>query len=137
MSITFTIPGQPVAKGRPRITTINGFARSYTPAKTANYEGLVALAAQQAGCPLFDGPVRVTVTAYWSCLSSRKCKRTPRPAEWKTTRPDADNLGKAICDGLNEVAWKDDAVVCDLIVRKLFAAQGEPARCEVTIEAIA
>ncbi|MEM5617407.1 RusA family crossover junction endodeoxyribonuclease [Pseudomonas aeruginosa] len=35
----FTVPGEPVGKGRPRIGRVAGHARMFTPAKTANYEG--------------------------------------------------------------------------------------------------
>jgi Holliday junction resolvase RusA-like endonuclease len=134
--ITFTVPGEPVAKGRPRLTTVNGFARAYTPKKTANYESLVAMAAQSAGCPLFEGPVSVCITAYWQCPKSRERKRGQRPAEWKVTKPDADNIGKSVTDGLNGIAWRDDAQVSHLEVIKVIGAQGEQARVEVVIEAL-
>ena len=42
--IQFTVPGQPVAKGRPKFTMQGGFARAYTPKKTADYEALAKLA---------------------------------------------------------------------------------------------
>lgn len=133
-AITFTIPGEPIAKGRPRLTTVNGFARAYTPKKTANYEVLVALAAQGANCPMFDGAVRVSIAAYWACPKSRERKNTPRQQEWKLTKPDADNVAKSVTDGLNGIAWLDDSQVASLTVTKAIAAQGQPARVEVTIE---
>ena len=40
----FTVPGVPQGKGRARF----GNGRTYTPAKTVAYEGLIALAGQQA-----------------------------------------------------------------------------------------
>jgi len=46
--ISFTIPGEPVAKGRARSCVRNGHIAHYTPEKTALYENLVRLAAQQA-----------------------------------------------------------------------------------------
>lgn len=137
MTITFTIPGEPIAKGRPRLTTVNGFARAYTPKKTANYEGLVALAAQGANCPMFEGAVRVSIAAYWACPKSRERKNNPRTQEWKVTKPDGDNIAKSVTDGLNGIAWLDDSQVASLTVTKAVAAQGEPARCEVTIELLA
>ncbi len=135
-SITFIIPGEPVAKGRPRLTTVNGFARAYTPKKTANYEALVALAAQEAGCPMFEGPVHVSIRAIWQCPKGQERKTTPRPTEWKTTKPDADNCGKCVCDGLNGIAWRDDSQVAQLTVVKLVGAQGEKPRVEVCIRSL-
>ncbi|UGA38203.1 RusA family crossover junction endodeoxyribonuclease [Chromobacterium haemolyticum] len=50
MNISFFVPGAPVGKGRPKVSSRGGkFARMYTPEKTANYESLIALAAQEAG----------------------------------------------------------------------------------------
>jgi hypothetical protein len=43
--IAFTIPGQPVAKGRPKFARRGAHVVAYTPAKTASYENLVKLAA--------------------------------------------------------------------------------------------
>lgn len=40
--VMFTVPGEPVGKGRPRIGRVGAHARMFTPAKTANYEGLIA-----------------------------------------------------------------------------------------------
>lgn len=135
-AFSFVIPGTPVAKARPRVTTVNGFARAYTPTKTTNYESLVAISAQSAGCPMFDGAVCVEVLAYWPCPESRKTKRVPRPEEWKTTKPDVDNIAKGICDGLNGVAWADDKQVAWLTVKKLTAAQGDKPRCDVSIKTL-
>jgi Holliday junction resolvase RusA-like endonuclease len=39
-----------------------------------------------------------------------------------TAKPDADNVVKAIFDGLNGVLWRDDVQVVDLRVRKRYSA---------------
>ncbi|RCI44473.1 RusA family crossover junction endodeoxyribonuclease, partial [Pseudomonas aeruginosa] len=59
--VMFTVPGEPVGKGRPRIGRVGAHARMFTPAKTANYEGLIAHAGHQAmlGRALLEGPVMV------------------------------------------------------------------------------
>lgn len=126
--IRFTVPGAPVGKGRPKVSTRGGkFAQMYTPEKTASYEGMVALAAQQAmaGRPLITGPVDV-----------RMMITLPIPASWSkkkqaaalagqilpTKKPDIDNVEKAIYDGINGVVWTDDVQVCDVIKRKRYGA---------------
>ena len=125
--IAFTVPGQPQGKGRPRIGKVGQHARMFTPAKTVAYEGLVAHAAQQAmrGAALFSGAVACNVfldcevPASWSA----KKQRMALAAEvLPTTKPDADNVVKAIFDGLNGVLWRDDVLVVDLRVRKRYAA---------------
>lgn len=124
--ITFFVPGQPQGKGRPRIGKAGGFSRMFTPEKTAAYEGLIALAARQemAGRELLIGPVSVrmsidlTVPASWS---QKKQRDALEARLLPTTKPDCDNTVKAVFDGLNGVAWKDDVQVVDLTVSKRYA----------------
>ncbi len=125
--IKFTVPGAPVGKGRPKVSTRGGkFAKMYTPEKTANYETLVALAAQQAmvGRTLLAGPVEVQmaillpIPASWS---KKKQAAALAGQVYPTKKPDADNVVKAIFDGINGVVWNDDVQACDIVVRKRYA----------------
>lgn len=125
--IALTIPGQPQGKGRPRVGSFSGHARMFTPAKTVAYEGLIAHAAHQAmaGRPMLDGPLAVNlfldcqVPASWSA----KKQRAALAGElMPTTKPDADNVLKAVLDGCNGVLWRDDVQVVDVRVRKRYAA---------------
>jgi Holliday junction resolvase RusA-like endonuclease len=125
--ITFTIPGAPIGKGRPRVTTIGGFARMYTPKKTANYEGLVAHAAQSAmvDMPMIEGPVSIELVIFCSVPASwsQKKQRMALAGEIiPTTKPDADNIIKAVCDGCNGVVWRDDVQAADGSWRKRYRA---------------
>lgn len=117
--LTFTIPGIPQGKGRAKATHIPGLGtRMYTPAKTAAYEGLVAHAAQaaMAGRPLIEGPVRMHLAIHFAVPASwsQKKQRMALAGEIvPTTKPDADNIVKAICDGCNGVVWRDDVQCSD------------------------
>ncbi|MCW5323726.1 RusA family crossover junction endodeoxyribonuclease, partial [Verminephrobacter aporrectodeae subsp. tuberculatae] len=74
---TFTIPGEPVAKGRARAFVRNGHIALITPTRTARYENLVRLAAQQAmgaRTPV-EGAVALTVNAFLAIPSSWSQKR--------------------------------------------------------------
>ncbi|MGC0155013.1 RusA family crossover junction endodeoxyribonuclease [Chromobacterium vaccinii] len=126
--IRFTVPGTPVGKGRPKVSTRGGkFARMYTPEKTASYEGLIALAAQtaMAGRAPLTGPAQVDidmvlgVPASWS---KRKQAAALAGQVFPTKKPDADNVVKAIFDGMNGVVWTDDVQACDIVVRKRYGA---------------
>lgn len=126
--IEFIIPGNPVAKGRPRITTISGSVMAYTPAKTRSYEDSVRLHCLQAvaasgGAIL--GPVAVSITAFIPIPASWSKKRTSEANAgivMPATRPDIDNYAKAILDGMNGAAFSDDAAVVDLMVRKRYSS---------------
>lgn len=41
--IEFTVPGVPIAKGRPKFSTRGGYAKAYTPSKTTKAEQFVAI----------------------------------------------------------------------------------------------
>lgn len=124
--IAFTVPGQPQGKGRPRIGKVGAHARMFTPAKTVAYEGLVAHAAQLAlsGRPLFEQAVGCNV--FMDCMvpaswSAKKQRAALAGEVLPTSKPDADNVVKAIFDGCNGVLWRDDVLVTDLRVRKRYA----------------
>lgn len=130
MTVTFTIPGKPFAKQRPRATRQG---RVYTPKETVSFENTVGqLACQHFPEPL-DGPVSVFIWATFQPPKSWSRKKTGehigRP---HTQRPDLDNCAKAILDGLNRIAWADDGQVSELHVRKIW---GPEPRTVVTVEA--
>ena len=126
-AIAFVIPGEPQGKGRPRATRINGMVRLYTPSKTANYEGLIAMAAQQAmaGAGPLDGPVLLEVDMVHVMPASWSKKKQAAALAGQvlpTKKPDTDNVVKAVFDGMNGVVWRDDVQAVDLFVRKRYGA---------------
>lgn len=123
----FAVPGQPQGKGRPRIGKVGQHARMFTPKKTVAYEGLIALAAQQAmgDSPILEGPLCCEM--FIDCQVPESWSRKKREAAlagtvMPATKPDTDNVVKAVFDGCNGVAFKDDVQVVDLRVRKRYAA---------------
>ncbi|QXZ11690.1 RusA family crossover junction endodeoxyribonuclease [Pseudomonas sp. AO-1] len=123
--VSFVVPGEAVGKGRPRVTTIGGHARMFTPAKTASYENLIAIAAQtaMAGRDLITGPVMVELKIFVSVAASWSRKKTLEALHglvMPTKKPDADNVLKAICDGINGIVFKDDVQVVNVSLSKRF-----------------
>lgn len=124
--IDFIVYGPPQGKGRPRVGRAGQNVRMFTPAKTLAYEGLVAHcgATAMGDRQLFTGPVElrllidVQIPASWS---KKKQAQALAGEILPTTKPDVDNVIKAIGDGLNGVVWKDDVQVTDVITRKRYA----------------
>jgi len=112
-SLTFEIPGVPVAKGRARSTKSG---HHYTPAKTRAYEECVALYAMTAmkrakplTCPIdLDVWFELPIPKSWSKLNHNLAAENVLQ---HVTRPDVDNLLKSIKDGCNGVLWHDDSQV--------------------------
>lgn len=124
--ITFTVPGQPQGKGRPRIGKVGAHASMFTPQKTVAYEGLVAHAAQAVmeGRPLLDGAVWCSVDLFCripASWSKKKQAQALAGGVMPTTKPDADNVVKAIFDGLNGVLWRDDVQVVNMTMSKRYS----------------
>lgn len=121
----FTIPGNPVGKGRPRATTINGMARMYTPKKTASYETLVVMAYEQASGVRMLGPLRMAIYATFEMpLSWSMKKRKLMDGAFCQKKPDADNILKIVADALNGVAYHDDSSIVLAIVQKRWGQDG-------------
>ena len=67
--------------------------------------------------PIKDKPVRLTVK--WLFPKGRH-----QDGEYKTTKPDTDNLQKMLKDCMTKLGyWKDDALVASEIIEKFWAEQ--------------
>lgn len=132
-SLILTIPGTPIAKGRPRISTRGGFARAFTPTKTRSAEDTLAgrclaLLEQRGDRELWPskGALRVNLVFTLPVPSSwPKWKQEAAIAgrTRPTSKPDVDNLAKLTKDALNEVLWLDDAQIVHVDAMKRYGAE--------------
>lgn len=137
-AIRFTIPGTPVGKGRPKFARRENFVSTYTPEKTASYENLVKVKAEEAmqGREVIEGAVLVTIGLYLTPPASwsQKKQRAALVGEvYPTVKPDVDNVIKGIFDAMNEIVWKDDKQAVDLVLRKRYDTT---ARATVEVRAL-
>lgn len=123
----FSIPGPPKGKGRPKFSRQGDFVKTYTPKETANYENLVKLMYDKyCKNTMLEGPIRAELIGYFPIPSSTSKKRAKLMEEGKiryTKKIDCDNLAKIVLDALNNIAYKDDAQVCELIVVKKYGTE--------------
>ena len=119
--VKLIIPGEPVAKGRPRVTKWG----TYTPEKTKNYETLVKeLFFIEHGQTLLEGQLKIDIKAYFSIpkSASKKKKQLMLEGELRPTKkPDADNILKIIGDALNDLAYKDDKQIVSANIEKFYS----------------
>ena len=128
----FTIMGQPVAKGRPRITKRG----SYTPEKTVNYENLVKYSYidKYKDTEVLESALGIEIKFYFQIPKSTSKKNRELMLKGEilpTKKPDIDNCIKIITDALNTIAYKDDNQIVVVHACKYYS--NEP-RAEVTIE---
>jgi Holliday junction resolvase RusA-like endonuclease len=120
--LDFTIPGKPMGKQRPRMTRTG---HVFTSKETVAYENLVKLCFLEA-YPYWtptDAEVSMHIFADFPIPSSWSKKKKQAALEGKIhpRKPDWDNIGKIISDGLNSVAFKDDAQIYACNVMKRYA----------------
>ena len=128
--ITFTVSGKPHAKQRPRFSRRTG--RSYTPSETVGFEATVRQVAVEHFPEPMIGAVKVTMVAVFTPADSwstkKKLAHMHRP---HIQKPDLDNIEKSILDGLNRIAFADDAQVAEVSKRKVWGLRAETI---VTVE---
>ena len=131
MSLTFSVPGEPVPQPRPRVSTRGGFARAYVPAKhpVHAYRQALAEAAVAAGLSETGEPLNVVIDAVFRRPKSHMRKSGVKADAPRLPRPDVDNIAKAVLDALQDVMG-DDSLVARLVVEKSY---GQEARTTVRI----
>lgn len=132
MTITFTVPGKPQGKGRPRFSR----GRTYTPKKTVEYEALIKRCYLLHGGVKLEGAVRLRILVLYPI--PKKTKAIDRQLMVQghilpTKKPDGDNIEKAVADALNGVAYDDDSQIVKAYWEKRYAADEEHAGLVVTI----
>jgi len=87
----------------------------------------------------WDGPLCVNVTVHMPRPQAHFSKKTglkPNAPKFHISKPDVDNLTKSILDALTNLGvWKDDSIVADHAIKKVYAngqtgAQIEIKECE-------
>ncbi|MCC0671569.1 RusA family crossover junction endodeoxyribonuclease [Clostridioides sp. ES-S-0145-01] len=134
MKVNFTVDGEPVGKERPRMNSIT--KRTYTPNKTKNYEELIKWLYQSKVKHYFKGYIKMTLRCYYSIAksNSKKVKEQKRNNVLRPSKkPDIDNVVKIVADALNEIAYKDDTQIVEVVASKYYS---DKPRVEVVLEDI-
>jgi len=128
--INLIIPGEPIAKGRPRFSKFG----AHTDEKTLNYETLVKELFIVSKQERLEGMLAVRIDCYFTIPESASKKKkiamennTMRP----TKKPDLDNIAKICLDALNKLAYKDDSQIVSLYIRKWY---GINPRVEIELD---
>lgn len=121
MRVTFTVPGKPRGKGRPRV--VGGHA--FTDEKTYQYEQLIKISylnSVPAARRMHEGPLLIELQADFAPPASWSQKRKDLAAKGglkHTSKPDLDNIVKCL-DALNGLAWHDDSQIIGIVARKEY-----------------
>lgn len=143
--VKFTVYGEPKGKQRPKFSAHKSkdgektFAKAYTSKQTVMYENQIK-AEYGNQCDNFrfpdDAMLDVRIFAFYGIPKSTSKKKRKMMIEGKirpVKKPDFDNVAKVVCDSLNNIAYRDDAMIVDGMFRKYY---GEQPRVEVTIRQV-
>jgi Holliday junction resolvase RusA-like endonuclease len=128
------IPGVPNRKIRHRDYLIKGTTRRVrvNPNKKAE-ERFTGLAIHKKPETPLTTSLKVNIVAVFPYLKSHYKKDgtlKPNVPQFKTSKPDVDNIAKFVFDALNGVFWKDDAIIVDSRIVKIY---GKEPRTEITV----
>ena len=130
-SLSFTVPFPPRPLKRALIG--RGGKHMYDPAENKIAKRQVA----DAYCalndpPFFHGALACVLTFYMPKPKS-KIRKNSTPYPYPDCKPDVDNMIKLVLDGLNNVAFDDDAQVVCISACKMWADSPDQARTQVYI----
>jgi Holliday junction resolvase RusA-like endonuclease len=132
--VTLIIPGEPVAKARPRWAKWG----TYTPKKTVDYEVQVKerFASEYPGFQPLEGALYMTVDTFFAIPASASAKKRKAMLGGEilpTKRPDADNVWKTFGDALQGLAFRDDSQIVEARISKRYSAT---PRAVVTVRSL-
>ena len=141
--IEFRIAMLPRGQGRPRATVRGKHAGLYEAKEDVQHKQTIAsLAAPHCPRSPLDGALSLRVLAIMprpATLCGRS-KRTGLPLQdpgrrWHTSKPDGDNLIKAVADALRNF-WRDDAQIAHMECQKVVAALDEQPGYLIAIDVL-
>lgn len=122
-SLSFFVPGAPVPQARPRVARNGGV---YEPPKCTEYKFLVREIAKAKMAKMRLPPMQGEITckiefhmpipASWPKYRKETAKGSPH-----ISRPDIDNLQKAVLDALNGIVYADDGQVFSVEICKRYS----------------
>jgi Holliday junction resolvase RusA-like endonuclease len=128
-SFEFCVHRPPFGKQRAIPKRESRHIQMRTPPETRDYEEAIAMACAEAMSkaglwePL-PGPIRVDIDLFYPIPGSWpawKRELAEKETMWCTVTPDKDNCEKSVLDGMNAVAYADDAYVVTGGQRKIYS----------------
>lgn len=118
-TISLRVDGEPDGQKRPRGFMQGGRMMFWSP-KSAWRDHVTRIAFLMRPKQALEGPISLDLTFWMPRPKSRSA------SVYHDSRPDFDNLAKAVCDGLTKAGWwKDDARICAATVLKLYETPTE------------
>jgi Holliday junction resolvase RusA-like endonuclease len=137
MTQQFTFVGVPKAQGRPKFARRGKFVTAYDPKDSAQYKNNVAAQIVAQNPVLIPQGVPVKLSLLFILprpkyhYSANGVLKPRFESTRHVTKPDSDNLEKAVKDAMTGIVWHDDSQVDITTKEKKY---GEEPRVVITVE---
>lgn len=127
--IELIIPGEPIAKKRPRFAKRGKFVQTYNDQETEEGKFITQVLHQIDGNKPLDCPLHIEFFFYRSRpkghygTGKNAEKLKPSAPEWPTSKPDVDNYEKFALDCMNDIVFRDDSQVVSMKSIKAYARE--------------
>lgn len=130
--IRFKYMGEPIGKGRPRVTARGGkFAHAYTPKRTKDFEDAIRFEFNASNCekmPVYDKDIPLQAEMVFAFGVPKSYTKKKREAclngeVMHTKKPDTDNVVKSVLDALTDAAFVDDSQIVKVTAEKIYAEE--------------
>jgi Holliday junction resolvase RusA-like endonuclease len=139
-TIQFFAQGTPKGQPRPRAFAMklgNGkfSARVFDAGTSEGWKSCVAMAAKPFLPPTpLTGPLEMSIDFYFARPARLLTKKSPDGEIPHTSKPDVDNLAKAVLDALTQTGMLvDDSQVYSLVAAKFYVVRGNTSGAQIEI----
>lgn len=139
LEFSVTIAGLPKGQPRPKaFVKKGGRASVYDPGTAEGWKSAVTAKCHTLEGRTFTEPLMVSLLFIFprpmGHFGARGNLKPSKSARLITSKPDVDNAAKAVLDALTAIgAWRDDAQITDLVIRKRYANEGQAPGCKLEI----
>jgi len=127
--LTFSMPGDPKTKLRPRFSRFKGKVKTYDPQNEDKNTARWQIKSRMVGREPFKGPLSLSMV----CVFNRPKSRENKKEIYHTVKPDLDNVVKWLMDVGNGILWYDDKQIVRIDAVKIY---GEKPRTIISISEI-
>lgn len=135
---TFFIQTQPKGQARPRFARNGNIVVTYDPKESKDYKADIKYQILQQNPQKMNGgiamSVEFTLQRPKSHYTSKNVLKGTAPV-WCTSKPDLDNLVKAVMDAITSLGkiWQDDKQVCSMYQGKKY---GENPQIQISLQEV-
>lgn len=126
-NLKIIIPGNPIAKKRPRFARRGKFVTTYNPQVSEEGKFIVMMQTQLNGHQPIPKGTPIQLQCFFNMPVPDSMPKKYRDIRPHTKKPDLDNMIKFVKDCANGILWADDSQVFSVHASKEYAHKTNPS----------